>query len=88
MKLHKCSEEEILKEIEKRELLKLQKPKLKKKPNFEGVIFLAEDIVKSIVKGKHTINSDDEAYMFKAIMGTLYGKKFFKWYDEIVKNGK
>lgn len=72
----------ILREYDKKLKTINDRPKLIENPDWSDVIKMGESIVNNAIKGYE--NDDDSQYMLESVMQTLYGKKFYDWYNKVV----
>jgi hypothetical protein len=80
MSLSKYSDDELRKELERREKVR-SVPAPKPKPDFTNLILEAEEGIRSIVKEGHP-GKDFEHYIFETAMQCIFGPDVWDWWNE------
>jgi len=88
--LSQYTDEELLKEIEKRDALRLLKPQPLRLEDINVGPIIDEAIahIEGIWGGKIHEDNDDAQYMFETVMRTLYGPDIFKKIQNFYKQSR
>ncbi len=76
------SEEELLKEIERRKTLKTPEPKIFTECNFTYLSELCKKYIENLATGNDD-SEDFKNYIFEAAIEAVYGEQIWKWVNEM-----
>lgn len=81
MDLSNISTNALEKELERRNEIQGSAPKPIENPDWTKVISYAKSEVDDVIKGEYHEDNDNAYYMWEAVMETVFGKDFFKWFN-------